>query len=121
MLTEFKVGSLYSNDEIFKSLGVSNAGGIRVSVENNSVVRATIMTSVRELHHSGENPYHDRLEGSVLTYTAAGKVGEQTLAGMNSRIIGQKKCQISHLWLCFNRKPTRQKGWAEALGILGVA
>ncbi len=42
------------------------------------------------VHGAGENPYHDRLENGILTYTAAGKVGEQTLAGANSRLIEQK-------------------------------
>ena len=48
------------------------------------------MTSIQDFHISGENPYHDRLEGEILTYTAAGKLGEQTLAGVNNRIIEQK-------------------------------
>ena len=48
------------------------------------------MNSVQGVHVAGENPYHDRLEGGTLTYIAAGKVGEQTLSGSNSRLIGQK-------------------------------
>jgi len=47
------------------------------------------MTSVQGLHGAGENPYHDRLEAGILTYTAAGKVGQQTLAGVNNRLIEQ--------------------------------
>jgi len=47
------------------------------------------MTSVQGLHGAGENPYHDRLEAGVLTYTAAGKTGQQTLAGVNNRLIEQ--------------------------------
>ena len=49
------------------------------------------MTSVQDYHATSENPYHDRLEGDILTYTAAGKTGEQTLAGMNHRVIEQKQ------------------------------
>src|SRR5712671_1715872 len=89
-MEELVVGQLYSNDEIFKSLKVSNAGGIRLSLRDNIVLRAVIMTSVQDLHGAGENPYHDRLEGDILTFTAAGKVGQQTLAGVNSRLIEQK-------------------------------
>ena len=48
------------------------------------------MTSVEDFHTVGENPYHDRLESGILTYTAAGKIGEQTLAGINNRIIEQE-------------------------------
>jgi HJR/Mrr/RecB family endonuclease len=86
----FVVGELYSNEEIFRSLNVSNAGGIRLSLRDNAVLRAVVMTAVRGVHGAGENPYHDRLESGVLTYTAAGKLGEQTLAGVNSRLIEQK-------------------------------
>lgn len=90
MIDELHVGKLYSNEEIFKSLKVSNAGGIRLALQEKAVMRAVIMTSVQGLHGTGENPYHDRLESGTLTYTAAGKVGLQTLSGMNSRLIEQK-------------------------------
>ena len=90
MIKEFTVGQLYSNEEIFKTLKVANAGGIRLSIQEKAVMRAAIMTSVQDFHITGENPYHDRLEKDILTYTAAGKVGEQTLAGINNRIIEQK-------------------------------
>lgn len=84
------VGQLYSNEEVFKSLKVSNAGGIRISLQDKRVLRAAIMTSVQDFHGTGENPYHDRLEGRILTYTAAGKLGQQTLAGANNRLIEQR-------------------------------
>jgi HJR/Mrr/RecB family endonuclease len=90
MIESLAVGQLYSNEEIFKSLKVSNAGGIRLSLQDKTVLRATIMTSVQDLHGAGENPYHDRLEGGILIYTAAGKLGQQTLAGVNNRLIEQK-------------------------------
>ncbi len=91
MIEALVVGHLYSNDEIFNSLKVSNAGGIRVSLQGNAVLRAVVMTSVQGIHGAGENPYHDRLEVGVLTYTAAGRLGQQTLAGVNNRLIEQKK------------------------------
>jgi len=90
MIEALVVGELYSNEEIFRSLNVSNAGGIRLSLHDKAVLRAVIMTSVQGVHGARENPYHDRLEGDVLTYTAAGKLGQQTLAGVNSRLIEQK-------------------------------
>src|SRR5271156_4496866 len=90
MIEVLKVGQLYSNEEIFKSLKVGNAGGIRLSLLNSAVLRAVIMTSEQNFHGVRENPYHDMLEGDILTYTAAGKVGQQTFAGMNSRLIEQK-------------------------------
>jgi len=72
-------------------LRVSNAVGIRLSLLDKTVVRAAIMTAVQGIHVVGENPYQDRLEGDTLTYTAAGRVGEQTLSGSNRRLIEQKK------------------------------
>src|SRR5258706_11967553 len=89
MIEALKVGHLYSNEEIFRSLKVGNAGGIRLSLLDKAVLRAVVMTSEQNFHGAGENPYHDRLEAGILTYTAAGKVGQQTLAGMNSRLIEQ--------------------------------
>ncbi|MGC1830067.1 MAG: restriction endonuclease [Candidatus Acidiferrales bacterium] len=89
MIESLVVGQLYSNEDIFKSLKVSNAGGIRLSLQGKAVVRALIMTSVQSFHSASENPYHDRLEAGVLTYTAAGKIGRQTLAGANSRLTEQ--------------------------------
>jgi hypothetical protein len=91
MTDRLVVGQLYSNEEIFRSLKVSNAGGIRLSLKEKAILRAVIMTSVQGLHGVGENPYHDRLEAGILTYTAAGKIGQQTLAGVNSRLIEQLK------------------------------
>ncbi len=45
MMEELVVGQLYSNEEIFRSLKVSNAGGIRLSLQDKIVLRAVIMTS----------------------------------------------------------------------------
>src|ERR1035441_856730 len=90
MIEVLVVGQLYSNEEIFKSLKVSKAVGIRLSLQDKAVLRAAIMTSVQDFHGTGENPYHDRMESGILTYTAAGKLGQQTLAGVNSRLIEQR-------------------------------
>jgi hypothetical protein len=56
MIESLEVGQLYSNDEIFRSLKVSNAGGIRVSLQDKAILRAIVMTSVESFHGSGENP-----------------------------------------------------------------
>ena len=90
MIEALVVGQLYSNEEIFGSLKVSNAGGIRVAVNDKGVLRAAVMTSVQGVHSAIENPYHDRLEGGVLAFTAAGRVGAQALSGANLRLIEQR-------------------------------
>ena len=121
MISEFIIDQLYSNEEIFKTLKVANAGGIRLSIQEKTVLRAAIMTSVQEFHISGENPYHDRLEDGILTYTAAGKIGEQTMAGINNRIIEQKSINfpIHGFVLIANRrdKTVGPKRW-KYLGLL---
>jgi len=50
---------------------------IRLSLLGKAVLRAVVMTSEQNFHGARENPYHDRLEGGVLTYTAAGKLGSR--------------------------------------------
>jgi Restriction endonuclease len=121
MIEELIVGQLYSNDEIFRSLKVANAGGIRLSLQDDAVLRAVIMTSAQGFHSADENPYHDRLEGDTLTFTAAGKVGQKTLAGANNRIIEQKKFNfpIHGFLLIANRrdKSVGPKRW-KYLGLL---
>ncbi len=78
-MEELVVGTLYSNEEIYKSLMVSNAGGIRLRIQDNAVLRAVILTSIHSFNVIDENPYHDRLEDEILTYTAAGKIGDNSV------------------------------------------
>ena len=90
-VTFFKVGETYTNDQIRLSLDLENLGGIRPSLDSSRNVRhVAIMTTAEE---SGkvqtENPYHDRIEGNVLLYTAQGREGDQALAGRNKRLIEQ--------------------------------
>jgi hypothetical protein len=43
----FSITSLYSNDEIYKSLGVGNTGGVRVKrLPSGTVQRIAIFTSI---------------------------------------------------------------------------
>ena len=93
MIDELVVGELYSNKEIFASLGLANAGGIRFLTAGGVSRRAAIFTSGQGFHGKNENPYQERREGDILTYTAEGKIGEQSLSGQNSRMIGQKQTQ----------------------------
>lgn len=90
-LRMFIPGEVYSHEEIYRSLGVGNAGGIRVKKSSDGTVeRAVLLTSVPEARISGENPYHDRVEGDVLVYTGAGQEGHQALDGRNKRLLGQQ-------------------------------
>ena len=103
----FQVGTLYSNEEIYSSLGVGNAGGIRSKAgANGSTQRLVIMTSLPDAKLLAENPYHDRIEGDVLVYTGAGKVGDQSLVGANARIPRQVNEQFP-IW-CFQLQTSRR-------------
>lgn len=66
-------------------------GGIRPSLDDTGCLRhIAIMTSSEKARASkSDNPYHDRIEGEVLIYTAAGRKGDQLLSGRNKRIIEQ--------------------------------
>ncbi len=87
----FEVGQFYTNDELRFALGVENLGGIRPSLDAQGRVRhLAVITSELECDRNiSENPYADRIEGSVLTYTAAGREGDQSLTGRNKRLVEQ--------------------------------
>lgn len=120
-LDQFIVGKLYSNEEIFRSFNVANAGGLRFRMANNQISRAVLMTSVPSARKAKENPYHDRIENEILTYTAAGREGDQTLAGMNKRLPTQSKLEFPiHGFLIVasrNDKNVGPKRW-RYLGLL---
>lgn len=85
--SEFRVDELYSSIEIQRALGVGNAGGVRVSIGDEGVIRrAVIMTSTPPARQAKENPYHDRVENGILVYTGAGLEGDQSLGGVNKRL-----------------------------------
>jgi HJR/Mrr/RecB family endonuclease len=90
-IDQFKVGETYTNDQIRFSLDLENLGGIRPSLDPNGVVRhVAIMTAAEDSGRlSAENPYHDRIEGNILVYTAQGREGDQALTGRNKRLIEQ--------------------------------
>lgn len=90
-ISEFHIGEHYSNDQIRFSLRVENLGGIRPSIDENGNLRhiAIMTTSSDGKRSKSDNPYHDRIEGNVLIYTASGRSGDQQLTGRNKRIIEQ--------------------------------
>lgn len=92
MLTEFVIGERYTNDQISISLRVENLGGIRPALDSSKNLRhIAVMTNLggRDAKNAIENPYHDRVEGNILTFTGQGRVGDQELVGRNKRIAEQ--------------------------------
>lgn len=90
-IKSFEVGELYTNDDLRFALGVENLGGIRPSLDAQGRVRhLAVITSDLDCNRNiSENPYADRIEGDVLTYTAAGREGDQVLTGRNKRLVEQ--------------------------------
>lgn len=90
MTTTFTIGQFYSNTEIYKALGLGNAGGVRIkTTPAGNVRRIAVMTALATARQIVENPYRDRIEEDVLIYTGSGKSGHQSLSGMNARISQQ--------------------------------
>jgi HJR/Mrr/RecB family endonuclease len=83
--------NLFTNDQIRFSLGLENLGGIRPSVDSQKNLRHVAILTVAEEagRNRAENPYSDRIEGDVLTYTAQGREGDQQLTGRNKRLLEQ--------------------------------
>lgn len=89
-----KVGEHYSNDQIKYALEVSNLGGIRPKLKNNELDFIVLITSTEENKNIIRNPYADKIENDILTYTGAGLKGDQEVSGVNKRIIEQAEKPI---------------------------
>ena len=88
--TPFTVGELYAHDQIMKELKVGNSGGIRIATTSRTKVARVVLFSTSEQEaNPQENPYEDRADGAILTYTGTGKIGHQNLTGQNLRITQQ--------------------------------
>jgi restriction system protein len=90
-VSSFTVGETYTNDQIRFALDVENLGGIRPALDASRNVRhvAILTASDQSGRLRTENPYQDRIEGDVLTYTAQGREGDQELTGRNKRLVEQ--------------------------------
>jgi hypothetical protein len=86
-----KIGECYSNDQIKYALEVANLGGIRPKIKNKELDFIVLITSLEETKNKIRNPYADKIEGDILTYTGAGLMGDQNISGVNKRIIEQKE------------------------------
>src|SRR3989344_2920265 len=88
--TTLETGKYYTNDQIHYALEVGNLGGIRPKLNaKNNLDFIVLITSTEEHKRKFQNPYADRIEGSVLTYTGSGLKGEQGISGVNRRLLEQ--------------------------------
>lgn len=91
----FKADEIYNNDQIFKWFGVANSGGIRPSIDEKGNLRhIVVMTTKEGANYKFVNPYADKIEDGILVYTGAGSVGNQTLAGVNKRLVEQLESPV---------------------------
>lgn len=95
-VTAFQVGDVYTNDQIRFSLELENLGGIRPSVDARKNLRhlAIITVAEQSARSFADNPYHDRIEGDVLIYTAQGREGDQQISGRNKRLLEQYSAPV---------------------------
>ena len=92
-VSSFKVSTLYSNEEIFASLGVGNTGGVRVKRDGASGTVQRVVTFIffPTFRYVFENPCYDRFEEGLLIYTGVGRGGEQAASGVNARFFEQRE------------------------------
>ena len=89
-IIEFVVDQYYNNHDLYKSMVIQNVGGVRPKIVDGVLQFIVITTSTQEADISfSRNPYADRIEGDLLVYTAAGLSGDQSLTGVNKRIVEQ--------------------------------
>lgn len=89
-----KVGEYYSNDQIKYALEVANLGGIRPKIKDKELNFIVLITSIQQNKDTIRNPYADKIEGDILTYTGAGLKGDQKISGVNRRIIEQTESPV---------------------------
>jgi len=115
---QFQAGELYTAVEIQRHLEVGNAGGIRVSLDKTRVKRIALLTVVPTAKVERENPYHDRIEGDVLVYSAGGLRGDQSLGGVNKRLATQREMHFPIY--CFRLNESRRKAGARRWEFLAL-
>lgn len=95
-IAEFKVGTSYTNDEIRFALRTGNLGGIRPSVDDQGNLRHIVIMTSTDMGRQSEyvNPYRDRIEGEILSFTGTGRSGNQGLVGANKRITEQVESAV---------------------------
>lgn len=87
----FTIDEIYDNDQIHRWFETANSGGIRPSInkKDKSLRHIIIMNTKEDANYNFVNPYADKIEDDILIYTGQGNRGDQTLSGVNKRIIEQ--------------------------------
>ena len=90
-VSEFIIGEQYTNEQICHTLTRENMGGIRPSIGPDGLARYVVLSTATATSgkRKGENPYHDRIEGDILTFTGTGRKGDQKFQGKNHRPLEQ--------------------------------
>ena len=78
------VGNTYSNDDICEIFKCSPQGGMRRSLETNSLVLISNQTQPTE-----RNPYRDYWQDSIFYYTGMGLRGDQSLSFAQNKTLAE--------------------------------
>ncbi len=79
----------YTNDQIHYALEIWNSWWIRPKLKNGKLSFITLFTSIEESKNKIRNPYADKIEGEILTYTWAWLKWDQEISWVNKRLIEQ--------------------------------
>jgi 5-methylcytosine-specific restriction protein A len=83
-MMEIIPGRTYSNAEICTIFKCSSQGGMRRSLQTNTLVLISNQTLTNE-----DNPYHDSWKDSIFYFTGMGLSGDQSLEFMQNRTLGE--------------------------------
>ncbi len=107
--TTFRIGSVYSNEELYTEFQCANMGGMRKSNTTNTLV--IISDHTKPL-------YDDQWNNGILNYTGMGKVGNQDINFMQNRTLNESRTngvQV-HLFEVYTRGAYTYKGEVELAG-----
>lgn len=96
------INETYSQKDIQKLLNITIMRGMNYKIESNRLI--LVRNHIKSI-------YDDKQEGNILFYTGEGRSGDQTLTGMNKRLLDslQNKTEV-HLFEVFTVKEYTYKG-----------
>lgn len=83
------VWEYYTNDQIHYALEVGNSWWIRPRLKDGKLNFVVLFTSIDESKNRSRNPYSDKIESEILTYTWAWLKWDQEISWANKRLTEQ--------------------------------
>jgi len=106
-ISDFKLGSIYTRNDLIEAFKGAFQGGINICKRTNTIV----ITSI----HTGNRIYDDKLfDGDVMYYTGEGQVGDQKIWKGNKAILEAKDKGFDiHLFVRFKKPEYTYYGKVE--------